>query len=405
MAAADGLDPGEVTRLVAVGHEAQTLPTASGTPMNHEQIQAIRESVVDVAGNYGFPGPRNERTTAGFDADCALAIHGVLPLDLHAAADRGAWTFLTCVVLLDVAVWRFPGRNVQRFVGDPNRNVFRRLWMRREILGAPEGDADPVWSREDILVQIMERPAASESPELARGVCEVIRNRWSGVPGPVREELVRNFMLRVLRRLGLSRMELLGENRRLEILAGIAADAESATGVEAQQETQVHREQSGSERLEPVPLRAQGMDGSLDTLTMDEMTRSVFEALEGLPDGYGPEDLRAAVCQPGLEGNARHEKLLVSIANALIAKGEVELVGDTADSAAWKKSSGASGSLGRPVAVTLDQMRAAARDLGLDETGQEARTKLAGAVGIEGRIPKYLKRALNLAISSPKDNR
>jgi hypothetical protein len=215
--------PSELEYLVGFFHDQQTFPTASGARITENELRLVREAILDVASKHGFPGKKPART-AGFDRDCAVVLHETLPITVHTAASRDAWTFLTCVPLIDVAVWRFPGRTPVRFLGDSDRNTFRRLWFRRELLGRPlEGD-DPLWNLEDVLVQVMERPGVSGNREVVRAVSETYRQCWGDRSGADREDLMRNFMLRIVRRQGLTRLECLGQERRREILEEIAAD-------------------------------------------------------------------------------------------------------------------------------------------------------------------------------------
>jgi len=63
----------------------------------------------------------------------------------HEASHDEIWSYLTCCWLLDVAIWRWSaGADVKRFIGDVNRNTFRRMWWRAEIMG-PDIDLDQPW--------------------------------------------------------------------------------------------------------------------------------------------------------------------------------------------------------------------------------------------------------------------
>ena len=76
------------------------------------------------------------------------------------------WSHLTVCWLMDVAVWRWSGmRDDRRFRGDVNRNTFRRLWWRAEILGS---DVDLTQLGEDELVDVMERPTIASNRRLSR---------------------------------------------------------------------------------------------------------------------------------------------------------------------------------------------------------------------------------------------
>lgn len=223
----DGLGPQEVEAHVRFSHPDQSLPASGGTPITNGDLKNLRTAIVDVAIEFGFPDERLVGT-AGFDRACAAALWRQLPVSAHTASGRGVWTFVTCCVLPDVAVWRFPKRASERFLGDLNRNAFRRLWWRVETLGMPPEGPDPIWDREDTLVQVMERPGLTGSPEVARAVCRVYRTTSDDLTGPQHEKLMRNFLLRCMRRAAFTHFELLDSEVRLETLNSILNQAHDA---------------------------------------------------------------------------------------------------------------------------------------------------------------------------------
>src|SRR5436190_86977 len=85
------------------------------------------------------------------------------------ASEEDAWSHLTCCWLLDMAAWRWGGigDSDRRFRGDVNRNTFRRLWWRAEVLGP---GIDLTSLGEDELVNIMERPTVASNRRLARAL-------------------------------------------------------------------------------------------------------------------------------------------------------------------------------------------------------------------------------------------
>jgi hypothetical protein len=223
-------DPADMESQVLFEHPAQELPASGGVPITKAQLRELRSAVVEVAKEAGFPG-KLPGATAAVDKALTVEIRKHLPVTPHAASDRGAWTFITCCVLPDIAAWRFPKRAPERFLGDVNRNTFRRLWWRAEVLGDPPEVSDPVWDREDVLVQIMERPGLSGNPDAARAICDAFRSRMRGVEGSRAEPLMRNFLLRVMRRAAFTRLELLSPNERRVILDELATGASVALGL------------------------------------------------------------------------------------------------------------------------------------------------------------------------------
>ena len=123
----------------------------------------------------------------------------IVPAD---AAHGGVWTFLACVVLPDVAVWRFPDRNEERLLGTP-RNTFRRRWWRAYVLdGARSRPNDRKVVDElgeDEVVQVMERTALAGNPRLARRVCVTFLELAARAPQVGRMEVMRDAAKRLIR--------------------------------------------------------------------------------------------------------------------------------------------------------------------------------------------------------------
>ena len=93
----------------------------------------------------------------------------------HEASQDEVWSYLTCCWLLDVAFWRFGAdASIDRFIGHLNRNTFRRMWWRAEVLGP---DVDLAQLGEDELVNIMERPTLFSDRRLARTIALELLSR------------------------------------------------------------------------------------------------------------------------------------------------------------------------------------------------------------------------------------
>jgi hypothetical protein len=162
-------------------------------------LAGIREAVCELATEHGFPGDQ-PRSYVSFDASCARTLHSSMRMTPYEAAQEDVWTFFTLAILLDVAAWRFPGLPEDRVVGNPNRNAFRRLWWRAEILYEPGSE----WTAfrglgEDELVQIMERPTISGSPRVARAVMNVFADHVDANPDAPRMHVMRDATRRLIR--------------------------------------------------------------------------------------------------------------------------------------------------------------------------------------------------------------
>lgn len=214
-----GLNHLEAADRIELDHPEATFPPVGGTKADRVQLEDVRATIVGLAGSHGYPAPRGPRT-AGFDRDCAVALHEILRVTPHTASSEGLWAFLTECVLPDIALWRFPDPAVNRLVGHVNRNTFRRLWWRIEILGQPPAGPDPIWDLEDVLVQIMERPGLSGNPSVARALAQVFRAGVADRPQSQCQELMRDFQLRVMRSSAVIRLDLLTNDELLAVLNG-----------------------------------------------------------------------------------------------------------------------------------------------------------------------------------------
>ena len=223
LGALQNLDPPEISGRVRLTHADQVFPPTGGTPISEADLGYLRDSITGLAASHGFPTKR-PGVTAPFDRDCAEALHASLDITPHTASSREAWTFLTCCVLPDVAAWRFPALAPERFLGDVNRNVFRRLWWRAEILGPPPELPDPVWGREDVLVNVMERPGLSGNPTIAKAICDVFRCGVGGRKESDYEPLMRDLMRRVMRRSAFVSLALLPAPQLRNLLEGLMGD-------------------------------------------------------------------------------------------------------------------------------------------------------------------------------------
>ena len=166
-----------------------------GVRVEQTDLEELRRVLVELAASHGMPGAVDR--TAEFEGSCARVLRDRLDMTPHEASHEEVWSYLTCCWLLDIAVWRFgPEADERRYIGNVNRNTFRRLWWRAEVLG-PEIDLTRLG--EDELVNIMERPTIAADRRLARAIAAEFLARVDG--GVVRErmQLMRDAMKRVLR--------------------------------------------------------------------------------------------------------------------------------------------------------------------------------------------------------------
>ncbi len=163
----------------------------------------LRSHVVALARELGYPATREQASLQSFDTDCALLLHRELRITPHESGHREVWACLTAAHLLDVAAWRWGGiKDRNRVNGDINRDTFRRLWWRTELLYDP----DLAWDGfgglgEDEIVAIMERPGVTGNPVVARAIVRAFRASLADDPEMERSRmhLMRDAMKRLTR--------------------------------------------------------------------------------------------------------------------------------------------------------------------------------------------------------------
>jgi hypothetical protein len=117
------------------------------------------------------------------------------------ATAGGMWSFLSLVLLPDVAAWRYPDRNQYRFIGSDvmittsNRHVFGRLWVRAYVFG-PDLLA---WLIEDNFEGIFGRPAFGGNVRTARAIAAAMVQVLAERRVANSQELLRDAMKRLRR--------------------------------------------------------------------------------------------------------------------------------------------------------------------------------------------------------------
>ena len=174
-----------------------TYSPVGGARIEQGDLESLREAVMTLAREHGMPQPGAREHLQVFEGRAARVLHERLPMTPHEASQEEVWSYVTCCWLLDVAIWRFGAETSDdRFIGHLNRNTFRRMWWRAEILGA---DVDLTRLGEDELVNIMERPTLSSDRRLARAIALEFLDRVERGIAPERMRLMREATKRVLR--------------------------------------------------------------------------------------------------------------------------------------------------------------------------------------------------------------
>ena len=121
---------GAVTGLADVSHPRAAPVATGGRLADADRIADVRTAVLTHLEAWTTRGEVTRARAAAFDLDLGRVLHEHLAIVPADAAHGGTWSFLTLIVLPDIAVLRFPDLHVDRLIGTP-RNVLRRTWSPR----------------------------------------------------------------------------------------------------------------------------------------------------------------------------------------------------------------------------------------------------------------------------------
>lgn len=189
-----GMDLAALRDLADVKHpQAAPVPTGGvPAPEHHLALvaEAVRTRVADLQDREG------SLSVAEFDRAVGAALHETLDIVPADAASEGVWSFLSLVLLPDVAVRRFPDRHRDRLLGGP-RNALRRPWWHRYVLGELLDVAERPLG-EDELVGLLERTKLARRRELVR----MLALRILAYPGADRSAYARQLIRSTWRHTG-----------------------------------------------------------------------------------------------------------------------------------------------------------------------------------------------------------
>lgn len=142
--------------------------------VSQSELMEIRDAIVQIAVNAGFPSSQRQSARSAFDAACTAWLGNNRPITSGEALRDDVWAYVAACLLSDVTRWRY-GDVPERYYGGV-RNTFQRLWLRSSALdrGSDHSDRWKIVSElsEDAFVQITERPSVSADPHLARAIGE-----------------------------------------------------------------------------------------------------------------------------------------------------------------------------------------------------------------------------------------
>ncbi len=222
--AASALGINDVSKLASTSHPRAAPVATGGRPVATTDLLAVRTHVLTSVGAWVEKGEVPRGQQPAFDARLGRALHEslrILPAD---AAHGGTWSFLTLVLLPDVAVTRFTGLPDDRGLGTKReRNVLSRAWNRWDVLGEVLTAGSPPLG-EDELVGLLERTAVARNRTLVHELAKAVID-YTG--DTARSEYARELYKRTRYRTGPLMLDLLTRDELRELVRVEAARVSS----------------------------------------------------------------------------------------------------------------------------------------------------------------------------------
>lgn len=141
-------------------------------------LQSLRDDIISVAKQYGYPNRSAEKSHAfsDFDREATHVFMAHVDAPVNDARSTELWNFITTVLLLDVASWRFPNTKndpkFNRYLGSSPKSTFKKLWWRGHVLGDL---SDKIG--EDQSVALLERTSVAGDPRLPKTIIREFLDR------------------------------------------------------------------------------------------------------------------------------------------------------------------------------------------------------------------------------------
>ena len=169
----DGAEPMGLDRRLRE-YEAWIWYAASGGSVSTELVAEIHAEMTAIGQRHGYPSHASDKQKSAFDVEAARWFAGHPHLASPELLRDDIWAFLSCVMLQELAIWRYSARQRARFAGGV-RNTFQRLWIRGRTLDLGETLGPGRWRlleglSEDAMVQIFERASIASDAPLARAI-------------------------------------------------------------------------------------------------------------------------------------------------------------------------------------------------------------------------------------------
>lgn len=207
-------------------HSASTF-VANGIRVPSAHLRELRDAVRCLAEELGWPGECRQADGHAFRCQLPGLLHAGMEISPANAARAGVWSFLSMVVLPDIAKWRWQALPPARVLGHAERSAVRNFlripWWRAEVLGAGATDPPAVLS-EDNLVGIVERPGLYANRRVARETARLLIEYTPGAS----ENLFREVSKRLLRLGAFTAFEVLSDDRLETLIVDVICDSDAA---------------------------------------------------------------------------------------------------------------------------------------------------------------------------------
>ena len=186
---------------IVTSHPKQEWHPTVPARVTKKALSELRSTVLDISYDHGFPEPQPRGSHTLFDRELAIYLSEQMNLVPAEAAVGGIWSFISLVLLPDVAAWRYPDRHQQRFIGSDtmigtsNRHVFGRLWARAYVFGP---DLLPRLI-EDNFEGILGRPTFGGNIRVARAIAATMVRVTAERRVTNSQELLRDALKRIRR--------------------------------------------------------------------------------------------------------------------------------------------------------------------------------------------------------------
>ncbi|CUU67038.1 hypothetical protein ACTXK0_06745 [Corynebacterium variabile] len=153
----------------ATSHPKSRLSETGLSPATDADLQSLRDAVLTVAEKFGYPNRTSAKSHSfsDFDREATHVFTAHIDAPVNDARSTELWNFITAVLLLDVASWRFPNikgdPRFERYLGISPKSTFKKLWWRGHVLGEL---SDRIG--EDQSVALLERTSTAGDPRLPK---------------------------------------------------------------------------------------------------------------------------------------------------------------------------------------------------------------------------------------------